>query len=64
MQEERAWKLLLLRERLLFFAPLRFAGGQRGRSEEERLNLGSLVRERVGALFRGDWAELLAAARA
>ena len=63
LAELRAWKLLLLRERLLFFAPLRL-GGRRGRREEERLDLGRLVRERVGALQRGDWAHLLAEARA
>ena len=38
VEELRAWKLLLLRERLLFFAPLRLSGGQRGRREEERLD--------------------------
>ncbi len=64
VQEERAWKLLLLRERLLFFAPLRLTGGQRRRREEDRLDLGRLVRERVGALLRGDWATLLADVRA
>jgi hypothetical protein len=64
LREERAWKLLLLRERLLFFAPLRLAGGARGRAGEERQDLSRLVRDRVGALLRGEWAGLLAAARA
>ncbi len=64
VEELRSWKLLLLRERLLFFAPLRLSGGPRGRREEERLDLSRLVRERVGALLRGEWAELLATARA
>ena len=64
LQEERAWKLLLLRERLLFWAPLRLSTGRRGNTEEERLDLGRRVRERVSALARGDWAALLAEARA
>jgi len=65
--EERAWKLLLLRERLLFAAPLRFPQQGRARrrgAQEERLDLGGLVRERCGALLRGDWADLLEERRA
>ena len=64
LAELRAWKLLLLRERLLFRAPLRLSSSQGGRRQEERLDLSRLVRERVGALLRGDWAVLLAEARA
>ena len=66
--EERAWKLLLLRERLLFAAPLRLSSQQRGArrrdAEDERLDLGRLVRERCGALLRGDWEGLVAERRA
>ena len=62
-QEERAWKLLLLRERLLFAAPLRLEQGRRARSDAGRSDLGALVRGRVGALLRGEWAELLEEAR-
>ena len=61
-QEERAWKLLLLRERLLFLAPLRLGAGRRG-ANDECLDLGWAVRERVSPLLRGDWAALLAEAR-
>ena len=64
VEEERAWKLLLLRERLLFWAPLGFSSGRGRRAEEERLDLGRLVRERVGALLRGEWSALLTEARA
>ena len=46
--ELRAWKLLLLRERLLFFAPLRLSGGPRGWREGDRLDLSRLVRLRSG----------------
>ncbi len=63
LQELRAWKLLLLRERFLFLAPLRLSDGRRGRAEEQRLDLARLVRDRAGALLRGDWAGLLAEAR-
>jgi len=65
--EERAWKLLLLRERLLFAAPLRLSPHGRPRrrgAEAERLDLGRLVRERCSALLRGDWADLLEERRA
>jgi len=65
--EERAWKLLLLRERLLFAAPLVLSQKDRQRKRgatEERLDLGRLVRERAGALLRGEWAEMLAERRA
>jgi hypothetical protein len=66
--EERAWKLLLLRERLLFAAPLQLSAQRRGArrrdTEGERLDLGRLVRERCGALLRGDWEDLLAERRA
>ena len=48
---------------MLFFAPLRFSSAPRGRREEGRLDLSRLVRERVGALLRGDWASLLREAR-
>ena len=63
-EEERAWKLLLLRERLLFWAPLQLSTRHRGNTGEERLDLGRLVRERCAALLRGDWAGLLEDARA
>jgi hypothetical protein len=66
LNETRAWKLLLLRERLLFFAPLNLPAGSRSegrRADPERLDLARLVRERVGRLLRGDWAALLAEAR-
>ena len=63
-EEERAWKLLLLRKRLLFAAPLRLTEPRGRTSNEARLDLGRLVRERAGALLRGDWAELLAETRA
>ena len=63
VQEERAWKLLLLGERLLFLAPLRLQGGRRGRDDEDRLDKSRLVRERAGALLRREWAGLLAEAR-
>ena len=48
LAEERAWKLLLLRERLLFAAPLRFPQQGRARrrdAQDERQDLGRLVRE-------------------
>ena len=62
--EARAWKLLLLRERLLLHAPLRLeTGGRRQPAEVDRIDLNRLVRERVGALLRGDWAELMTQAR-
>ena len=63
LEERRAWKLLLLRERLLFLAPLRLTSGRR-RNTEERLDLGRLVRSRASALLRGEWEDLLADARA
>ena len=63
LHEERAWKLLLLRERLLFAAPLRLEHGRRSRDGAARLDLAALVRGRVGALRRGEWAELLEEAR-
>ena len=63
VDEERAWKLLLLRERLLFWAPLSSSRHQGRVVEEERLDLARLVRERVGALVRGEWTTLLTEAR-
>ena len=60
--ELRAWKLLVLRERLLFLAPLHLTG-TRNRAGEERLDLGRLVRERANALLRGELADLLDATR-
>ena len=64
LAETRAWKLLLLRERLLFWAPLRLgAEGRKGRGAD-RLDLARLVRERAGRLLRGDWEALLAESRA
>ncbi len=61
--EERAWKILL-RERLLFWAPLQLPSGRRrGPANADRLDLGRLVRERCAALLRGDWEALLAEAR-
>ena len=64
LQEERAWKLLLLRERLLFPAPVRVASARRNATGDGRLDLARRVREKVGALLRGDWEPLLAEARA
>ena len=68
-REILAWNLLLVRERLLFFALLRLEGGRR-LSSNARLDLGRLLRQWVGAL-RGPSgrtscrsADLLAAARA
>ena len=55
---------MFLRERLLFFTPLRLTGACRSRTEEDRQDLGQRVRERVGALLRGEWVDLLAEARA
>ena len=64
LNEVRAWKLLLLRERLLFWAPLRLGGDtHRGRGAD-RLDLARLVRERAGRLLRGDWVALLRESRA
>ena len=61
--ERRAWTLLTLRERLLFFAPLRLQGpGARGAGAETH-DKARLVRERCSKLLRGEWAELLAEAR-
>ena len=62
-QEESAWKLLLLRERLLFLVPLRPQGGRRIGDDEERLDKSCLVRERAGALLCGEWTGLLAETR-
>ena len=45
LNEVRAWKLLLLRERLLFWAPLRLGGGRRRGRGADRLDLARLVRE-------------------
>ena len=64
LQEERAWKLFLLRERLLFWAPL-CLGGRRQRGQgANRQDLGRLVRERAARLLNGDWAALFAECRA
>ncbi len=60
---ERAWKLLLLRERLLFLAPLQPQFGHRRGDNEERLDKSCLVRERAGALLCGEWTGLLAETR-
>ena len=62
LDEERAWKLLLLRERLLLFAPLRH-GQQKQKPRVEASEKARLVRGRVAALHQGDWAELLEEAR-
>ena len=67
LAEERAWKLLLLRERLLFAAPLRLTGANkqsRRNADEQRQDLGRLVLERASALLRGEWADLLASSQA
>ena len=64
LNEVRAWKLLLLRERLLFWAPLRLGEGRRRGRGADLLDLARLVRERVGRLLRGDWESLLSESRA
>ena len=43
LQEERAWKLLLLRERLLFWAPLRLGERKSRRRGTEDRDLGRLL---------------------
>lgn len=63
-EEERAWKLLFLRERLLFLAPLNLGKKHDSATADARLDLGRLVRERAGALLRGEWAPLLEQTRA
>ena len=50
--ETRAWKLLPLRERLLFWAPLNLNEGRRTYRETERIDLARLVRTRVGRLLQ------------
>ena len=60
--EDRAWKLLLLRERLLLSAPLRHAKRGRRLQELEQGAKARLVRERIAAFHRGGWQQLLQAA--
>ena len=57
--EERAWKLLLLHNRLLLWAPLanRAAGRARARAQQDR------VLDRLERAERGNWTGLLADAR-
>ncbi len=61
---ERAWKLLVLRERLLLFAPLRHGRNARREARATPADRARLVRERVALLERGEWQSLLEAARA
>ena len=56
--------MLLLRERLLFWAPLNLNEGRRTYRETERIDLARLVRMRVGCLLQGDWQALLAKSHA
>ena len=55
--ETRAWKLLLLRERMLLMAPLR-PEKQRVRADA-KLDKAREIRERVGKFQRGEWIPLL-----
>ena len=64
LQEERAWKFLLLRERLLFWAPLRLGGRRRQGRGADRQDSDRLVRECAARLLNGDWAALLSECRA
>ena len=65
VHEERAWKLLMLRERLLLYAPLRLSQRRPRRSASDAAppDKARLVRERAGAFIRGEWADLLSDAR-
>ena len=62
-EEERAGKLLLLLHRLTLWAPrgaqARSRRGPNGRARQQD----EMVRDRIGAAWRGEWEELLANAR-
>ena len=58
LQEDRAWKLLLLRERLLFFAPLQHSKAAKKNEHDQEAKC-RLVRARATALMAGNWEQLL-----